>query len=67
MNKLNAYIIAVIVVALLMSLALFCVAATFPGLGVSLDMFYPVLTSFLVCVPVLFMDFESPPPKTIAQ
>ncbi len=67
MNKLNAYIVAVIVVALLMSLALFSVAAAFPGLGVTLDMFYPVLTSFLICVPVLFMDFESPQPNTIAQ
>lgn len=67
MNKLNAYIVAVIVVAVLMGLALFCVAAAFPGLDVTLDMFYPVLTSFLICVPVLLMDFESPPPKTIAQ
>ncbi|MBK0052957.1 hypothetical protein [Stenotrophomonas sp. S39] len=65
MNKLFAYLIAVIVVALLMGVALFSVAAAFPGLGVSLDMFYPIFTSFLVCVPVLFMDFESPAPTKI--
>lgn len=67
MNKLNVYFIAVIVVAILMGLVLFSIATTFPGLDVSLDMFYPVLTSFLICLPVLFMDFERSIPKTIAR